>query len=573
MLALTTGTRLLRTSAPLALMLAIGAVAYPSTGTDDSYITYWPAHTLAHFGSIVNVNGERVEQSSSLLWTVVLAIASRLTRIDVESLGVPLSVLAGVATVGVTGVLARRIDPRAEERARWLVALSFPSLLWSFSGMETAMAALLWTALAAWSIPYVFAGGGRGARWTSIAALGAFLLVRPEAPLTAFAAFAAIAGVTLALSAGRPALRDAAGRAALLLAIGLAVAGAIALFRHAYFGSWVPQPVLAKVSSSSSSAAPRLFQGLLYVVGFESVRGSQPPGWPNRIEVGMTVASALAVGAIALKRFAAAARSPANANAAEQAAFAAAVFLLAALSFPVAAGGDWMGGWRFLCTPLPCAIALLACALSRLSRRTALTVSGAAVAYELLVLGRTATMPGLALPLWLDVPQANRAYPFFVRHNVPHLRDAAFLPAIRAAVSHTLATEPRVTILSGQAGYVVSHLGEAYFGRLRFLDRVSLVTRDLEDCPLLTGTTTDVGFSITSTAPLFDPASRVHEECGLPLPDVVFDSGRRELFASMLASGAYRVVFEEGTEMLPPGSALTAARTYQYLGVRSLPGR
>src|SRR5579863_3986897 len=167
-------------------MLAVGAVAYPSTGTDDSYITYWAAYALARFGSIVNVNGVRVEQSSSLLWTIVLALLGKVTRIDIESLGVPLSVLAGGATVWATGVLARRIEPTAGERARWLIALSFPSLLWSFSGMETALAAFLWTACAAYSIPYVFgdttvppsagAPSGRGQLATSLATLTGFLL-------------------------------------------------------------------------------------------------------------------------------------------------------------------------------------------------------------------------------------------------------------------------------------------------------------------------------------------------------------------------------------------------------------
>jgi hypothetical protein len=557
--------RVPRALAPYAAMIAIGAIAYPSTGTDDSYITYWASYALARFGSIVNVNGDRVEQSSSLLWTLALAFLSKLSRVDVESLGVPLSVLTGAATIWATGVLARRTEPGSEERARWLIALCFPSLLWSFSGMETALAAFLWTACAAYSIPYVFGGTERARLSAPVAALTGFLLVRPEAPFVAFAALASLALLSLARRGRGVEMGAAARRATLLLLVGGAAAALIAVFRHAYFGAWMPQPVHAKVPAALPALLDRVLGGLLYVVGFESVRGSRPPGWLCGIEVGLLVSAAIVASSLGIARFVTAPRRSGHA-----AALGTAVFFLASLGFVVVVGGDWMGGWRFLCTPLPCAVALVSSTFSGLAPRVRRAASGLALAFELLVLSRTATAPGHSLALWFELPTASRAYPFFVRRNISHLRDAAFMPEMRAAVRRALASKGvPVTLLSGQAGYLVYQLGKEFFGQMRFVDRVSLVTRDLENCPLLSGKPTDVGFSLASTEPLFDPSSQVHETCGLPMPDIVFDNGRRQLYDFMMRSGRYDVIFEEGTEMLPPGAAVAASRTYQYLAIRS----
>jgi hypothetical protein len=542
-------------------MLAIGLAAFPSTGTDDSYLTYWPAHALVRYGQIVNVNGERVEQSSSLLWTLLLALASKLTRLDVELLGVPLSVAAGIGTIAATGSLARRLDPRAAEPARWLVALAFPSLFWSFSGMETSFAALLFTSLATATISFAFATAPGWASAGALAALSGYLLVRPEAPFVAVAGFAVAAGASLLASIRRPALRRAAVRFGVLLVATIALAAAVALFRHAYFGAWVPQPVRAKMGAPEQGVVGRALDGLRYVIGFEGVRGSSPLGWMNKIEVAAITSFALVAGALALVRFVAGRRG----DRAESAALVVAAFLVSALASAVLVGGDWMGGWRLLVVPLPCAIALAARALRR---RPRLVLAG--VVFEIAVLARTAAEPTLSIPIWYDVPFAERGLPFAVRHNVPHLRDASFAPAVHLAIATALATRAApLTVLSGQAGYVAYYLGQRWFGKIRFVDRVSLVTRDLEDCPLLAGRTTDVGYSLLTTQPLFDPASPVHDACHVPLPDIVFDNGRRQLYDYMMQSRRYRVVYEEGTEMLPPDLALAASRTYQYLAVRA----
>ncbi|AUX28516.1 MULTISPECIES: hypothetical protein [Sorangium] len=52
--------------AVIAAFVLLGFVLLSAPGHDDSHITYWAAHTLEEHGQILNYNGERVEQSSSL---------------------------------------------------------------------------------------------------------------------------------------------------------------------------------------------------------------------------------------------------------------------------------------------------------------------------------------------------------------------------------------------------------------------------------------------------------------------------------------------------------------------------
>src|ERR1041385_1784086 len=62
------------------LFIGLGFTLFRSTGQDDCYLSYWPAHTLATFGRIVNYNGEAVEQSSSLLWVLAMGLIAFISR-------------------------------------------------------------------------------------------------------------------------------------------------------------------------------------------------------------------------------------------------------------------------------------------------------------------------------------------------------------------------------------------------------------------------------------------------------------------------------------------------------------
>ena len=78
------------------LGLALAICLWGQGGQDDKYITYWPARTLAEHGEILNYNGLRLEQSSSLSLVLLLAAVYRLTPFSMPMLGYLVS-LAGAA--------------------------------------------------------------------------------------------------------------------------------------------------------------------------------------------------------------------------------------------------------------------------------------------------------------------------------------------------------------------------------------------------------------------------------------------------------------------------------------------
>src|SRR5206468_8102680 len=106
----------------VAFSVVAGAVLFGSTAQDDSYISYWPAHTLANFGRIVNYNGEAVEQSSSLLWVLCLGLFAFISRLSVPLLGPLLSIAGGALAIWISSRLAARIGGRVQTYAVLLAA-------------------------------------------------------------------------------------------------------------------------------------------------------------------------------------------------------------------------------------------------------------------------------------------------------------------------------------------------------------------------------------------------------------------------------------------------------------------
>jgi len=151
-------TTKIATAAAALLLVVLGLVLFPSSGRDDSYISFWSAHSLATDGRITNYNGEHVEQSSSLGFVAALALLRRVTGAGVPLLGALLSMLMGMLAVFGASMLAQSITPRAGPAAAWLAATCPPLVYWTMSGMEMAAAAAtnIWVAA---SIAMVLSAG------------------------------------------------------------------------------------------------------------------------------------------------------------------------------------------------------------------------------------------------------------------------------------------------------------------------------------------------------------------------------------------------------------------------------
>lgn len=232
---------------PATLALA-HAVLFRDYVIDDAYITYTSARHWAQGFGPVFVPGERVEATSSLLWTLLLT--------PFEWLGVG-SLLASKLLGAVFTLWVVLAAPRLLNRMRpdatllhtltlsTLIAGCTPFVLWANYGMENGLVALL--LLLAISCFGQELERGRGA----LSALPIFLLetIRPEGFI-----FIALFVALRVLSATRAPTN---WRALLWPWLGALVLSLTAyeLAGLLYFGHLLPNPVAAKVSATALARA------------------------------------------------------------------------------------------------------------------------------------------------------------------------------------------------------------------------------------------------------------------------------------------------------------------------------
>lgn len=236
----------------IVLLFAWRATSYGLLA-DDAFITFRYADHLAQgFGLSYNP-GERVEGTSSLLWTLLLAGGSRI-GLAPPDLAPVLGVLCGVMTLVAVHSVARRLLGATSGAAlvgAATVAINPSFTFWAASGMETVCFGLL--LLMTWALACSRAAEQiRGA--ALLAVLAALLgLARPEG-------LAAAVLLPLGLALRR------VGRRALLVVTTLLV-GFVAVelvWRLATFGALLPNPVYAKVAPTSAAVR----RGLGYLWGF-----------------------------------------------------------------------------------------------------------------------------------------------------------------------------------------------------------------------------------------------------------------------------------------------------------------
>ena len=204
---------------------------------------------LAGHGPVFNV-GERVEASTSPLWTWLLAGAGGITGATLEWLAVVLGLVCAVGGLffGLDG--ARRLYGGATVvPAGALVVCALPPFRdFATSGLETGLA-LLWIGLSWWLLV-------RGkAPFATAVVLGLGPLVRPDLALFGIVAFAALVWLR------RPGVR----RGAAWFGAGVALPLAYQVFRMGFYGLLVPNTALAKEAGDANWA--RGFAYLLDLVG------------------------------------------------------------------------------------------------------------------------------------------------------------------------------------------------------------------------------------------------------------------------------------------------------------------
>lgn len=316
-------------------LLALATLAlFHDAFVDDAFISLrYVRNFLAGNGLVFNV-GERVEGFTNL-GQVLLLIGLGRAGLDLQ-LGARLLGLVGMGLAVWLGPAAILPGPRqalARAIARLLLLSNFAFVYLASTGLETG----LYTgtvAAAAWAFARA---EGRFDAATGLLASAAYL-VRPD-------------GLLIGGALGLLALRRR-GFAATLRAAGpwllAGTVAAVAVWRLAYYGTWVPNTALVK--------------------GTLSFRGGEGLPWYGTFGDDLVELLAQTGGALALlPALLALGRHPDRLRVELALALCAAVF-----AFELYAGGDWMLGYRFLQPLLPFYLSLVGFGVADLYRRTAL---------------------------------------------------------------------------------------------------------------------------------------------------------------------------------------------------------
>ena len=215
------------------LVLAAAAAARVALGPhpiDDAYITFRYAARLAAGQGFTYNPGAHVLGTTTPLFTLLLASA-RVAGIGPIAASFGIAVIADLVTIAATMALLRRAGLRAAATLAGLLLAFWPNYVaYVVSGMETPLyVALLMLGL----VGTTTARPARAGIWTGLAGL-----CRPDAALLAI-----VIGPWEARRARRDAIR--------YLAIAAAVVAPWVVFATLYFGSPIPNSIVAKASATS----------------------------------------------------------------------------------------------------------------------------------------------------------------------------------------------------------------------------------------------------------------------------------------------------------------------------------
>lgn len=236
----------------------------PSYPTDDGYIAFSYARTLADHGVLALSPGVApVQGFSDFLWVVLLAI-THLMGLSIPTASRILGIAFDVAVVPVTYVLARRMSPDA-----WigfplvaaLVAGFLPgSVFFSLSGLETTLATLLLAVALMDLVESRSHEDGPDLPWIAAIALLGYALVRTEG-VVMWGTLSVAQFATL----GRPFVGAPIRRLMVWLGVFLVPFGLYLVWQLWYFGSVIPNTVTAKQGTPIGTAVR---QSIPYLHGF-----------------------------------------------------------------------------------------------------------------------------------------------------------------------------------------------------------------------------------------------------------------------------------------------------------------
>ena len=484
---------------------------------DDAYISFRYARNLAEgVGLRYNViENPPVEGYSEFLWVLWSALFEWL-GIDVTVAARVTSVLCGLLTLWwLMRFVERRfgLSPRLAALPAAFLATFPPFAVWSTSGLATVP-----FAFALFAIFDALLREPAQPRWTAAAAFGVLAAgLRADGAL-----FVGVVLGVAALSAlarrDRASLRAAVGAG---VVVGIAVAAHLA-FRFSYYGAWIPNTALAKVTFSSLA----LEQGRNYLL----VMGLTFPA--------LVLIPLAAIGAMVVRR-------RWDGPALELLAVPISVAVYVALI----SGGDWMAMARMLLQAVPFLAALLALPLRDLPARGP-RLRAAALAWPLVGIA-------LSLPTAFDLHPVPGSLRYALRIRAPiGVSEYEFWKQERdrtqtwVMMGKLLAerANPGDSLARGPIGAV------GYFSRLHIYDMFGLVNREVALRPLTDAEVRD---------PWRPPGHHkgVPKEFFLPQRPTWLDASFMVTKVSAPEIPGYHLVFE----LMPPSPLLGRARVLRLI--------
>lgn len=414
---------------------------------DDAGISFTYARNVAEGrGLVYNPGDPPVEGYSNPLWVAILA-AAHLAHLDIILTSKVLGLLCGAACLLLMGRALRGFPPIASV-ALPLAALNAAAIVWTNSGLENGLHALLLTATIV-----LLPGVARRERspWLLVAVVSALAVSRPEGPMFGVAAAAYLAWIGWREPRSTVAALQVNRRAWIpVLTAPLVVFAAMVTFRLCYFGDPLPNTFYAKASSSNPLRLLNPASG----------------GWTYVADA--VAACGWTLGLLAILVACVMPRPPQtsggeSAQAAPSAgpALAALVIVAAQLFFVVSVGGDWMKEFRFIAPIVPAVSLLIGVGLARVT--DGLAAGG-------LARGRAAAAC-IVLAVLIAYPQVQRLIVFAHDPTTP-LRTVAAIGDYFKELGRRAGLDDPV-LLHHDAG------GTSFLSRIHLLDLAGLCDRTI----------------------------------------------------------------------------------------------
>ena len=524
---------------PVAGLIGLSVSLFPSAGRDDAYITYWAAHTLREFGEIANLNGVHLEQSTSLLHVLVLGALSLVTTFPVPAIGPPTSVLFGILTVIYTYEFARRYVGRWYSMgAAMIVATAAPFVYWTTGGLESTMTALVATALLYHLTRYLERPGAGRPPPVVWVTMGAFLLARPE---SIFVIASVLVGMFVVLRLRSMSVADdrlesyaLTIRKLLWAALTSAVLmTAIFAVKMAYFGGWLPQPVAAKLGGDSLLSG--VGEGVEYVI-----TALLPP--PLSLLPFFSIAGAVYF-----------ARKIALDEEEFTGGLLLSLYTLAYIAFILLVGGDWMEGSRFIVPVMPALAVLAVVIIPHIKLRDLQVYAiGGIIAFHVVGAVWFAKFGSISTPLWdvsrveqMDLPIER--YSWFARPNRTHLRDMPVVEELSSVIERLQpSVDGKLTIMSGQAGFVPFHALGPLYNQIEFIDRRGVTTPHFTECEVTNEVERDSTGLLRVLPTFFAYAEDIEKQCSVESPHIIFELDLPELtIENIVRRNGYVAVYRQ----------------------------